>query len=123
MTMLTESLLKEILTEGTRLVRDAAAGSLSIGEFMRRYNDFYYYNALDGHEEDEEGKELLARFADAVSLHRQVQEDIVDKIYLGDPSRIGEFKAAGRIDAQEALERLGEAAKQHELERLIARLQ
>lgn len=123
MTVLTESLLKEILTEGNRLVRDAAAGSLPISEFVKHYNDFYYYNALDGHEEDEEGKVLLARFADAISLHRQVQEDIVDKVYLGDPSRIGEFKAAGRIDEQEALERLREAAKRHNLDVLIAQLQ
>jgi len=123
MTTLTENLLMEILTEGTRLVRDAAAALLPIREFIERYNNFYYYNALDGHEEDEEGKELLARFANAVSLHQEVQEDIVDKIYLGEPSRIDEFKAAGRIDPQEALERLGEATKRHKLDELILSLQ
>jgi hypothetical protein len=98
-------------------------GSLAIPEFVKRYDNFYYYNALDGHEEGEEGKRLLAVFSDAVKLHKHVQEDVVDNLYLGEPGYLDQFKEAGRIAAQEGVARLLNILKGYDLNDMIAQLE
>ena len=38
------------LEAATALVADVVAGRISPKDFIQEYGNFYYYNALDGHE-------------------------------------------------------------------------
>jgi hypothetical protein len=47
----------------TPLVQRCVSGGLSLDEFLRRYDDFPFAYALDGHESDEDEKDMLRRYA------------------------------------------------------------
>jgi hypothetical protein len=117
-----EADLKQILQAGTRLVLDAACKRISIPDFIREYGNFYYYNALDGHEASDEGKRLLEKYAEATRLHAEVQQCVVDLTYLGDASQKEAYLQAGRIEPDEALRRLERLVKEHEAAEILSRI-
>jgi hypothetical protein len=117
-----EADLKQILRAGTRLVLDAVSKRISIPDFIREYGNFYYYNALDGHEASEEGKRLLEKYADATRLHAEVQQSVVDLTYLGDESQKDSYLRAGRIEPDEALRRLQHLVQEHEAAEVLSGL-
>ena len=74
-----------------QIVNDFANGELSYEEFENKYNSFYYYYALDGHESDEEEKILLKIYSDKIEFFEKVSpilfgicsdEDSVKEIYI-----------------------------------------
>ena len=123
MASLSKDQLKQLLLSGTQLVKDAVDGRLSFVEFLSKYDNFYYYNALDGHEDDDEGRRMLAQFSDVVVLHRCVQEEIINCAYVGENGRKADFEAAGRIDAAQAVERLRRLTEKYGLTEVLERLQ
>ena len=74
-----------------QIISDFAYGEISYKEFDDKYNSFYYYYALDGHESDEEEKILLKKYSDKIELFEKVSsilsgicsdEDSVKDIYI-----------------------------------------
>jgi len=94
------------LIKMTRLVREFALGAVNAQSFIDEYSNFYYYEALDGHEAS---SALPAgdtvRLSLAVELHRRIQEEVVNKISLDPEFSIESLKMAGRLTASEARER------------------
>ncbi len=107
--------LRESLRQGTSLVAEVVQGRISIAEFVVRYDNFFYYEALDGHEADAQEHQLLDEYREIISLHEQVQTSVVDLIYLDNDGRREEFLAAGRIDPETAARRLGDLTRQYKL--------
>ena len=93
------------LAEMTKLVRDFALGFISTQSFIDQYSNFYYYEALDGHETSSAMREEdVVRLGPVVELHRRIQEDVVNKVSL-DPNFSAEaLQMAGRLTASEAQE-------------------
>lgn len=91
------------LAEKTRLVREFALGALSAQDFVDGYSNFYYYEALDGHEASSalQSEQLIA-LGPAVELHRRIQEQVVNKIWLDAEFSIQELEMAGRLNVSEA---------------------
>ena len=54
-----EADLLKAIAEHNALVRKCLAGELSFSAFQSTYNDFYCVYALDGHESDEEERNVL----------------------------------------------------------------
>jgi hypothetical protein len=66
---------KKELLRGTVLIKSFFDKNIDLITFNNRYDNFYYYNALDGHEGP-----IDLRYLNHVELHKVVQE-ILDSIY------------------------------------------
>lgn len=115
---------KEFVQEmirGTELIVEGASGSLGIRQFIASYDNFYHYNALDGHEADSAIASHLVEFADACRLHEAVQTEVIDQVYLGHEN-LEQYVAAGRILPDEASDRLREIAETHDAAAVLKKL-
>lgn len=92
------------------LVRQCVAEEIGFAEFCERYNDFYAYYALDGHESDEEESDLFDRYDARIEPHRVIAYDILGKICSDDDAMLESYKSAGRFGSEEALRRLKNVA-------------
>jgi hypothetical protein len=117
-----EKELLESLYSATSLIEDTVRGRISVEEFVKRYDNFYYYEALDGHEADGQTRKLLSKYRELVLLHEEAQTNIVDITYLGPKEDGEEFIAAGRILPEAAAQKLAELAGRHELGRWLEKL-
>lgn len=118
--MTTQSILKDLLT-ATELVSKVAKSDLTVEEFRKAYNNFYYAAALDGHEADLSTQRLLEQYQPVIQVHETVQR-IVDKLYLDACGQEAAYRAAGRIDRAEARQQLVALSKECVIENLIRKL-
>ena len=109
------------LLDATLLVSKVIMQEMQLQIFVERYNNFYYYEALDGHEADEIQQKVLDEFKTAIQLHEKVQTKVIDQLYLANNSR-EQFIKAGRIDDLEAMRRLSQIAKEFNIEDVIKNL-
>lgn len=96
--------LDERLTQMALVVRNFAFGSLSARDFERQYADFYYYEALDGHEPSSAlAPRELSRLRYVIELHRRVQLEVVNNLAIDAGFSSDDMKLAGRLTEQEAV--------------------
>ncbi|MGF6418249.1 hypothetical protein ABH900_001728 [Stenotrophomonas sp. AN71] len=96
---------EEAFVEMTRLVGSFAVGAVAAQDFIGRYSNFYYYDALDGHEASSALQpEHMQRLGRAVELHRRIQEEVVNRISLDAGYSVEALKLAGRLGPSEAQE-------------------
>ena len=98
--------LENTLREGTLLVQQAASGELTIQDFIQKYNNFYYYNALDGHEADESTLDLFKKFSELIELHRIIQTEIVNLVFFDNQTDSTQYLDAGRLTPDMAKKRI-----------------
>ena len=72
-----EADLLETIDKHDALVRQCVSGALGFWEFCEKYNEFYAYYALDGHESDDEEPLLLKKFAFRIEPHRVISYEIL----------------------------------------------
>lgn len=118
--MTTQSMLKDLLS-ATELVSKVANLELTIEEFRKAYDNFYYAAALDGHENGYATQQILEQYKPVIQIHEAVQS-IVDRLYLDARGREEAYKAAGRIDSAEAVQQLIALSKESMIEDLIRNL-
>lgn len=56
-----------------------ARNELSLAEFHQAYGNFYWELALDGHESDAVGLEILGRHARRIAVHRMISEKALSR--------------------------------------------
>lgn len=115
-----ETELLQALRDATVLIARTIDGDLPVQAFIEKYGNFYYYEALDGHEEDAPGKRLLSKYRKLISLHEAVQTSVVDLTYVGPDEQLQQYLDAGRITVGEAAIRLKRLAQEHALEEALA---
>jgi hypothetical protein len=120
--MTSEADLKEILQEGTLLVKRVASAEIDIQDFIKEYDNFYYYNALDGHEADTALSLLFQKYSEVIKLHREVQTDVVDLLYVGDEKNISRYLDAGRLSLEQAKARLRNIVESYDVQGLLSDL-
>ncbi len=118
-----ETVLKTILFEGTQLVKKVALGEISIEDFLQQYNNFYYYNALDGHEANDLTIMLFNKYSNIISLHKDIQTTVADLVYLSDKTNSSNVLNAGRISVDDALERISSILKTYDIDVLLGTLE
>jgi hypothetical protein len=101
-----EADLLDVIATHDRLVDQCVTGHLTFLSFLEKYNGFYFYFALDGHESDEEERELLLKHDRLIEPHRVIAEEILVLVCSDSDAALESYKQVGRIDSVEALERL-----------------
>lgn len=101
-----ENDLLQKLCEHDDLVRACVAGEVRFETFCDRYNNFYCFYALDGHESDVEERALLEKYEDRIELHRAIAEEILGRLCSEVDAEREIYREAGRFGAKEALRRL-----------------
>lgn len=101
-----EADLLKTIDEHDDLVRQCIRGDLGFWEFCDKYNDFYAYYALDGHESDEEEQQLLDKYDSRIEPHRVIAYDILGHVCSDTDAKLESYKQAGRFSSDEALKRL-----------------
>lgn len=89
-----------------QLIRACASGHLSFADFQAEYNDFYWSFALDGHESDQAGQAVLAKYALRIAPHQAVAETILAKLCSDTDAAHESYRASGRFGSTEAVTRL-----------------
>lgn len=105
-----ESDIVTALDRCDELLRRCAGGHLSFDDFCAEYGNFYWAYALDGHESDQPGLDVLAKYAARIAPHRTVAEDILAKVCSDAEAARDGFRAAGRFGSGEAIARLKRVA-------------
>jgi hypothetical protein len=95
--------LAKSLSDATRIVRQFVSGQSSATQFVERYSNFYYYEALDGHELSSATSERAKHWI-AIELHRQIQTEVVNRMALDSSYTKELLVESGRIDETEARE-------------------
>ncbi len=113
-------IMKSLLS-ATLLVFKAILQKISLQEFVKEYENFYYYEALDGHEADEIQNKVLDEFKIATQLHEKVQTQVIDQLYLEEINK-EQFMKAGRIDGVEAMKRLTDIGNEFNIAGIIKSL-
>ena len=98
-----EQSLLEAIAAHDDLVRRCVSGDLSFDDFCAQYNDFYAYYALDGHESDDEERELLLKHDALIEPHRVIAYDILGRVCSDRDAQLDSYKQAGRFGSDEAL--------------------
>ena len=113
------------LLNASLLINKVLKGDCTFQEFVNEYGNFFYYEALDGHEANQQEQEVLSQLNDAVDLHRRVQCEVIDLVcfdHSGDSARTKEYLEAGRITPVQARERLEQLSQQCDLESMVEKL-
>lgn len=101
-----ETDLVAALDRGDELIRLCAAGHISFDDFCAKYDNLYWAYALDGHESDQFGQAVLAKYAARIAPHQIVAEAILTKVCSGRDAALESFRTAGRFGSDEAIARL-----------------
>lgn len=88
------------------LVEKCVNHKLDVNQFTKEYGNFFYYEALDGHEANAEQARVFDQYRESINFHRHIQQDVVDKVYVGSCEQEEEYLKSGRISKSEANERL-----------------
>ncbi len=120
--MTEEDTLRRTLYEGTSLVKKVISGEITFLEFLEEYNSFYHLHALDGHEMQGFSKELLQKYREVVEFHRDIQDEIIFRVYLGDHARLSENMLTGRLSVEQAVQRIREIADKRDIDSMIVKI-
>lgn len=116
--------LSESLCRATRTVRRFINGELSAAAFLSEYANFYYYEALDGHEiSSAQDAEARSHNWIPIDLHRRIQEEVVNKIAVTPIYSPKVLEEAGRINEIEARERARAICAEKGLEAILEQLE
>ena len=88
------------------LVHQCINGKIGFEEFCDKYNNFYAYYALDGHESDEQERSLLEKYESKIEPHRIIAYEILGQVCSDKDAEIESYKSIGRFGLSEALRRL-----------------
>lgn len=99
--------LEAALAEHDALVQRCVQGELSFEDFLVAYDCFYMRWALDGHEGDQP---LLVQFADRITVHRRIWEEVESRITSADHAATQAHH--GILGPDEGLRRLSTIARE-----------
>lgn len=102
-------LLNEIAKHDA-LVEQCVSGAITFEQFLDSYNSFYYRFALDGHESDDEERQLLSKHARLIAPHRAIANDVLGRVCSDADLALESYKQAGRIGSGEAIKRMREVS-------------
>ncbi len=97
-----------------QLVFDCTAGRISFIEFLERYDAFFVAYALDGHESDDEERNLFRSYDHRIAPHREIWEKIIaGGLCSDDDAQKESYVQAGRFGSDVGLKRLREIVEKH----------
>jgi hypothetical protein len=109
---LTETELRRLLDDHDALVQRCVSGRLSLDEFLRQYDNFPFAYALDGHESDQDEKDMLRRHAKRIGFHLGVMKSL-SGLCSEEEAKNPLYIKAGRFPPSVALQRLKAFAQEY----------
>lgn len=103
----------------TLLIDQFVKEKIPVKHFLEEYDNFYYYEALDGHEADDAQKMILDEFNTVIAFHKEIQLGIVDLVYIGNDKQKQQYLQAGRLDMEEVLLKVKALADQYDINKLF----
>ncbi len=107
------------LRTATLLVDRWRKGGCTLHEFVGEYGDYYHYEALDGHEANNDQKQILAELSAFIELHKKITFDVVDAVYFGDGVTQKQLGETHRIGVDVAEKCLRDICRQYDIEGLL----
>ena len=98
--------IQQSLTAHDELVRQCAQGEITFDHFCDKYNNYWSFYALDGHESDDEERGILERYEDRIELHRLIAFDILGQLCSEEDAQKEIYIQAGRFGSAVAQQRL-----------------
>ena len=89
-----------------QLVMDCAFGKLDFWAFCEKYNNFFYFYALDSHEADEEEFELLKKYEERIIFHEQVTKHVLGQVCADIDAIKPDYIESGRFGLKVAVKKL-----------------
>ena len=120
--MTEEDTLRRTLYEGTSLVKKVASEEIPFLEFLEKYDSFYHLHALDGHEMRGFSKKLLEKYREVVEFHRDVQDEVIFRVYIGDHERLPKHMLTGRLSVEQAVQRIREIADKRDMDSVMLKI-
>ena len=114
--------LIEALAKATSLEVRAEGGEITFDDFLRAYKNFYSHYALDGHEAGSDDRRILNELDWAIELHRKVQEEVLNHVYIGGDQDRAYLNSIGRIDPEQAESRLSDLCRELGAKEILRRL-
>lgn len=108
-----ESDLVRTLDLHDSLVLKCVDGELNFRAFCDKYHSFYYYYALDGHESDDEERQLLVKYESRILPHRIIATEILGRVCSDEDSTKPAYIKAGRFGSDVAKQLLTNVAINH----------
>jgi hypothetical protein len=109
-----EAEIQHSLVSHDELVRQCAQGEIAFDLFCEKYNNYWIYCALDGHESDDEECEILDRYEDRIELHRIIAFDVLGPLCSEEDAAKDIYIQAGRFGSVVALQRLSAIWEKHQ---------
>lgn len=107
-----ENELLKLIDQKKGLLKKVVNDQMPIDLFYKEYNWFYGTYVLDGHESDDEERELLLKYDSEIELFRRVEEEIFNRICSDEDSKRQIYIQHGRISAEKAIEVLKSKKKE-----------
>ncbi|MDO6537379.1 hypothetical protein Q4524_02180 [Alteromonas stellipolaris] len=89
-----------------QIVSECLDGKLDFRSFCERYNNFYDFCALDGHESDVQEAALLSKYEHRILLHKRIRDEILYKVCSEEDANKSSFIESGRFGPRVALDKL-----------------
>jgi hypothetical protein len=89
-----------------KIVFECIDGRSDFWAFCEKYNNFYDYCALDGHESDAEELALFSKHSDRILFHERIREEVLYKVCSHEDANKSTYTASGRFGSIVALEKL-----------------
>ena len=100
-----------------QLVSDCSFERISFVDFLEKYDTFYMKYALDGHESDDEERNLLRSHDHRIAPHREIWEKVIaGGLCSDDDAHKESYIQAGRFGIDEGLKRLREIVRKNSRE-------
>ncbi|WP_118898941.1 hypothetical protein [Neisseria lactamica] len=97
----------------TQLVEDLVLGKIKIVDFLKSYNNFYYWLGFDELPQSEKIKFL--NYLNILSIHKEIQDKTVNRVYT-DCFDIDKLHSLGRITTNECINGIKKIYQKNKLE-------
>ena len=106
-----EQNLLETLDRHDALLTQCSQGEITFERFLVLYDNFPWKYALDGHESDQEERDLLLRHSRRVKIHLDLASDILSRLCSEEDQDKIAYIEAGRFGSKGAMPRIQEFVK------------
>jgi hypothetical protein len=101
-----EEAFLSVLDEHDQLIQRCANGAITFQEFEKKYNYFYGHYALDGHESDEQEREMFEKYDCRIKPHEELGTEVFQHLCSDEDAVKNIYIQAGRFGSDEGLRRL-----------------
>ncbi|MGB7210311.1 MAG: hypothetical protein WBD27_16775 [Pyrinomonadaceae bacterium] len=95
-----------VVDKHDQLIQQCAQGIITFKDFLQKYDGFYGYYALDGHESDEDERSMFQRYEGRIRPHEEIAQEIFQFLCSDEDAARDIYIKAGRFGSSEGLRRL-----------------